>query len=204
VNHDSPPVSPLDRLATEAALAVLNHLLAREPWAREKLAPFAGRSARIGAGPFAVALAVADGGMLAAAQGEPDVSVAVAMDSLPAMLLDPGAAMRKVRLAGDAEFAQALAFVLTNLKPDAEEELSRFVGDAAAVRIVDTVRAVLAQVRVGGERLAQTTADYFVAENPLLAARAEVEEFGRAVTALRDDVARLEKRLERIERAERP
>ncbi len=200
---DPSPASPLDRLAADAAVTLLNRALAHEAWARDRLAPFAGRSARIEAGPFGVALAVAEGGTLAVASGETSVTIALPASALPALLLDPAAAMRNVRLSGDAEFAQALSFVLTNLKPDPEEELSRWVGDAAAVRIVDTVKLMLAQLRVGGERLARTTADYFVAENPLLAARGEVDEYGRAVGRLRDDVARLEKRIELLERRER-
>jgi ubiquinone biosynthesis protein UbiJ len=200
VTADPSSPSPLDRLAANAAVVLLNRALAQESWARDKLAPFAGRSARIEAGSFGIALAVTDGGLLAAASGAASVTIALPASALPTLLLDPAAAMRNLRLAGDAEFAQALSSVLTNLKPDAEEELSRWVGDAAAVRIVDTLKLVLAQLRLGGERLAQSTADYFVAENPLLAARAEVDDYGRAVGTLRDDVARLEKRLEHIER----
>ena len=61
--------------------------------------------------------------------------------ALPLALGDPQAALRNVSLKGDADFAQALAFVLQNLRPEPEEELSRFVGDAAAQRIVGLLRA---------------------------------------------------------------
>jgi ubiquinone biosynthesis protein UbiJ len=120
--------------------------------------------------------------------------------SLPQALVDPQAVLRSVRLAGDAEFAQALSQVLQNLRPEPEEELARFVGDAAAMRIVGFLRAVLAQAQDNAERLARTAADYFVAENPMLAARGEVDDFSREVARLRDDVERLAKRIELIER----
>ncbi len=190
----------IDQLASGAAVALLNRMLAREAWARDKLAPYAGRVARIEALPFVLSLAVAAGGTFAAAQGEPSVTVTVDSASLPQALADPQAVLRNVRLAGDAEFAQALSQVLQNLRPEPEEELARFVGDAAAVRIVGFVRAALAQAQDNAERLARTAADYFVAENPMLVARGEVDAFSREVARLRDDAERLAKRIELLER----
>jgi ubiquinone biosynthesis protein UbiJ len=122
--------------------------------------------------------------------------------SLPKALLEPKAIMRNVRLAGDAEFAQALSYVLQNLRPEPEEELSRFIGDAAAQRIVGFLRAAFAQVQDAGARLATTAADYFIAENPLLVARQEADSFARDVAALRDDVERLGKRIDNLKTTE--
>lgn len=190
----------IDRLASGAAVALLNRLLMRETWAREKLAPYAGRIARIEALPFVLSLAVAEDGTFTAAQGEASVTVAVDGASLPQALVEPQAVLRNVRLSGDAEFAQALSQVLQNLRPEPEEELARFVGDAAAVRIVGFVRAALAQAQDNAERLARTAADYFVAEHPMLVARSEAEHFSREVARLRDDVERLAKRIELLER----
>jgi ubiquinone biosynthesis protein UbiJ len=186
----------LDQIASGAAAAALNHMLAREPWARAALAPFAGRSARLQAAPFSVQLAiVADGGFSADA-GPPTVTIGVDAAALPRMLLEPKAALRNVRLDGDAEFAQALSNVLQKLRPEPEEELARFVGDAAAVRVVALLRAALAGAREAGGRLAVQAADYLVAENPMLVSRQEMEAFAADVARLRDDVERLAKRID--------
>jgi ubiquinone biosynthesis protein UbiJ len=189
----------LDQFASQATVAVLNHLLAREPWARDKLAPFAGRRARIEAFPIVLLLGVTAGGRFEVGSGEPHVTIAVDGAQLPMFLFEPQAILRNLRLSGDAEFAQAFSQVMQNLRPEPEEDLARFVGDAAAVRIVGFLRAVAAQVREGGVRLTATTADYFVAENPLVVARAEAEKFGADVVTLRDAVERLAKRIERLE-----
>jgi len=187
----------LQELANSAAIAALNRMLAREAWAREKLAPFAGRSARFDAAPFSITLNISeDGTFSAAGEEEPAVTVAVALSTLPLALTDPAAAMKDVRLAGDAEFAQALAFVLQNLRPEPEEELSRFVGDIAAQRIVGLLRLSASHWRDLAERMLDNTANYFVTEDPMLVPRAEVEAFNQDVDRLRDDVARLEKRIE--------
>ena len=186
----------LDQIASGAAAAALNHMLAREPWARAALAPFAGRSARLQAAPFSVQLAiVADGGFSADA-GPPTVTIGVDAAALPRVLLEPKAALRNVRLDGDAEFAQALSNVLQKLRPEPEEELARFVGDAAAVRVVALLRAALAGAREAGGRLAVQAADYLVAENPMLVSRQEMEAFAADVARLRDDVERLAKRID--------
>jgi ubiquinone biosynthesis protein UbiJ len=190
----------IDEFASSAAVALLNRLLARETWARHKLAPYAGRVARIEALPFVLSLRITEGGSFAAEQGEPSVTVTVESAALPHALFDPQAVLRNVRLAGDAEFAQALSQVLQNLRPEPEEELARFVGDAAAVRIVGFLRAAFSQARENTQRLATTAADYFIAENPMLVARDEVESFSREVARLRDDVERMAKRVEMLER----
>jgi ubiquinone biosynthesis protein UbiJ len=186
----------LDQIASSAAAAALNHMLAREPWARAALAPFAGRSARLQALPFSVQLAIAADGNFTADAGAPAVTIGVDAAALPRVLLEPKAALRNVRLDGDAEFAQALSNVLQKLRPEPEEELARFVGDAAAVRIVSLLRAALAGAREAGSRLAVQTADYLVAENPMLVSRQEMASFAAEVARLRDDVERLAKRIE--------
>jgi ubiquinone biosynthesis accessory factor UbiJ len=187
----------LQELANSAAIAALNRMLEREAWAREKLAPFAGRSARFDAAPFSITLNISEDGTFGAAgEEEPAVTVAVALSTLPLALADPAAAMKDVRLAGDAEFAQALAFVLQNLRPEPEEELSRFVGDIAAQRIVGLLRLSASHWRDLAERMLDNTANYFVTEDPMLVPRVEVDSFNQDVDHLRDDVARLEKRIE--------
>jgi ubiquinone biosynthesis protein UbiJ len=67
------------------------------------------------------------------------------------------------------------------------------------VRIVGTLRTVAGAVAQGASRLAGSTVDYLVAENPLLVSRAEADGFSAGVVAARDAVERLEKRLQRLE-----
>ena len=189
----------VDKWLNQASVAVLNRMLGREAWAREKLAPFAGRVVRLEAPPFSMQWAVAEDGTLAASEdGVPAVTIGLALASLPFALLDPQAATRDVRLQGDADFAQALSFVLQNLRPEPEEELSRFVGDAAAMRIVGFVRLSASHWRELAERMLDNAANYIVTENPMVVGRDEVAAFVQDVARLRDDVARLEKRIDRV------
>jgi len=73
----------LDQFATQAAIVLLNRMLERESWARERLAPFAGRSARFMAAPFAFNIGVVEGGLVGVASGEPDVTIAIDLANVP-------------------------------------------------------------------------------------------------------------------------
>jgi ubiquinone biosynthesis protein UbiJ len=190
----------IDQFVNAAAIAVLNRMLVEESWARDRLAPFAGRGARFEAAPFSVQFKIVDGGAIGEAGDEPvAVKIGMSLANLPLALGDPQAALRDLTLEGDAEFAQALAFVLQNLRPDPEEPLSRFIGDAAAQRVVGLLRTSAAQWRELADRMLDNTANYFVAENPMIVGREDVAGFSGAVSRLRDDVARLTKRIERLE-----
>jgi len=187
----------IDQMLNQASVAVLNRMLGREAWAREKLAPFAGRSVRFEAPPFSMQWAINDDGtLMSATDGDAAVTIGLALSALPFALLDPQAATRDVRLQGDAEFAQAVSFVLQNLRPEPEEELSRFLGDAAAMRIVGFMRLSASHWRQLAERMLDNTANYIVTEDPMVVPRDEVAAFVQEVTRLRDDIARLEKRID--------
>ena len=183
----------IDALTSQAAVAVLNRWLAREGWAREKLTPFAGRVARLELPPLAVVFAVtAQGNLTTVLPGsQADVTLTADTAALPTLLVDSKALLRNVKLQGDAEFAQALGAVLQNLKPEPEEDLAPFLGDAAAVRVVAWARAAFAQALDAGQRLSAAAADYLVAENPVLASRQEVDAFVQAVHELRDATERV-------------
>ncbi len=186
-------------LSTVAAAAI-NHLLRREDWARERLQPFAGRTARLAVPPTAVTLAVTTTGEVTASENtEPDVTLTVAAGSLFDVLRDPQAAASSTEVAGDGDFAGAISYLFTHLRWDVEEDLSRVVGDVAAHRIANFGRD-LAQVpgRVA-ESVTRSVATYLRDESGPVPSRIEVEAFNHAVNVLRDDAARLEKRLERLQ-----
>ncbi|MEO6352724.1 MAG: SCP2 sterol-binding domain-containing protein, partial [Burkholderiaceae bacterium] len=68
--------------------AAINHLLAQEPWARDKLAAHAGKVACFDVGLFSIRFKVASGGMLESAAPELPVNVTIRaqLADLPLML----------------------------------------------------------------------------------------------------------------------
>jgi len=183
-----------------SAIAGLNHLLADAPWARERLAPFAGRTAVFVLRPFEIGLGIDhDGYFTEAATMEPDVSLELPLASLPKALGGADALMTDIRIIGNAELADALGFVLRKLRWDGEEALSRLIGDAAAHRAVGTAREVVGWHQRTAQNVVENLAEYFGEERPLIVKRAALEDLSGATAELRNDLARLEKRLRKLE-----
>jgi ubiquinone biosynthesis protein UbiJ len=189
-------------MLASAAAAVANHLLDGQPWLRERLLPFAGRTleVRLPVAPFAVTIGPEGRVKPAAADTPPDaVAALTGPPALPDLLL-PRGFMRGVELQGDGAFAAAVAGVLEELRWDAEEDLSRLVGDIAARRMVQTGTALLAWPRQAALNLAASAAEYVTEEQRMLASRAAIDAFLSEVDALREAVDRLEKRIDRLRR----
>ncbi|HEX4585905.1 MAG TPA: hypothetical protein VH183_13840 [Burkholderiaceae bacterium] len=188
----------LPQIASDAALEGLNHLLRRERPARELLRPLAGRTARLQAGPVALQFAIAPDGSLQASDADPHVTIDIGVRALAAGLSDPAAILKDAQVQGDAEFAQVLSSVAGRLRPDPEEDLSRLVGDAAAVRIMAAVRAARLQIGDTGARAARQLADFLAGERAWLASHGPFERFVAEVNELAQAVERLGERASRL------
>ena len=107
--------------------------------------------------------------------------------------------MADIRISGNADFADALGFVLRQLRWDGEEALSRLIGDIAAHRAVSTAREVATWHRNTARNVVENLVEYFGEERPLVVKKAALEDLAGDTAALRDDLARLEKRLRKLE-----
>ena len=184
----------------DPAARALNHVLRSAPLAMERLARHAGRTAAFHVGPLTVAFTVQTTGEVAAAvQGAArDLEVRVSPFLLPRLAAHEEAAFREIEMQGDMELAQEVSFLAKNLTWDAEEDLSKAVGDIAAHRIVSAARAFIGWSADTGVRLAQGAAEYWTEESPLIATRVKVDTFVSGVAELRDAVERLEKRIAKL------
>jgi ubiquinone biosynthesis accessory factor UbiJ len=180
--------------------AAINHLLAREPWAREKLARHAGKVALFDAGVVSLRLkAAADGMVEAAATDEPqNVTIRVKLSDLPLILKNREHAFSYVQIEGDADFANTISQLSETLRWEAEEDLAKLVGDTATVRLVGTARSAFDAARTTQQKIVENVAEYFLEENPMLVRPQAVADFSSDVTRLRDDVERLAKRIEKL------
>ena len=116
----------------------------------------------------------------------------------PLMMQNRERAFSYVQVEGDAEFANAVSQVSQGVRWEAEDDLSRLVGDIAARRIVAGGRAVFGAAQATRRRIEENVAEYFLEEQPLLVRPQAVAEFSADVAELRDDVERLAKRIERL------
>ena len=180
--------------------AALNHLLTQNSWALQRLVRFAGKTARFDIAPFSFAYTILDDGSLrsAGAATSADALCVVAPSLLPRLVLHDEEAHTEIRSEGDAELLSEIFFLSRNLRWDAAEDLSRVIGDIAAERIVQTVHSTHEQLRKSALNLSQAAAEYWTEESPLLAKPQQVSAFMQHVDTLRDDVARLEQRIDRL------
>jgi len=191
---------------SQIAVAPINHVLRGESWALRRLQPYAGRTARFEVLPFWLEFTVRDNGEVAPAVpgAAADTTFRLTPPAALRILAGDQSAYEQVDVSGDAEFAQAVEFVVRNARWDVEEDLSRLVGDAAAHRLARTGSS-LAELPVRlAQNVARNLSDYWVEERPLIARRSDVQGFVYDVDTLRDDVERLAQRISRLEAREPP
>jgi ubiquinone biosynthesis accessory factor UbiJ len=201
-------MSPLSDLSLMTpVIATINHLLAQEPWARQQLALHAGKLACIDTGAVALRLRVDSAGMLEAAPGTApadlpaNVTIRVKLSDVPLILQNRERAFSYVKIEGDAEFANAISQLSKGLRWEAEHDLEKVFGPVLATRLVSGAKDAAAFVRTGQQKLAESVAEYFLDEEPMLIRPSTLQEYSAGVTRVRDDVERLAKRLARLEKA---
>jgi ubiquinone biosynthesis protein UbiJ len=184
-------------------IAIINHLLAQQPWAGRQLALHAGKQACIDLGAYALLLRVTGDGMVEAAPPDvvSNVTIRLKLADLPLILQNPARAFSYVKIEGDAEFANAISQLSKSLHWDAEHDLEVIVGQIAARRIVAGAKAGANMVVSGQQKLAENLVEYLQEEQHLLVRPGSVDAFGLDVARLRDDVERAIKRVEKMERA---
>lgn len=184
------------------AAAVINHLLTQEPWAQARLAAHRGKTACIDVGGVKLMLTVCSDGLVEqAADGTaPAVTIHLRPADFPLLLADRQRAVSYVRIEGDADFANTMSQLSQTLRWDAEEDIGRLVGDIAAARMVSAAKTVVAVAQSTQKHVAENVAEYFLEEQPMLIRPYIVSEFSEEVVRLRDQLERLTKRIEKLER----
>jgi ubiquinone biosynthesis protein UbiJ len=112
----------------------------------------------------------------------------------------PGESLFKgeVQIQGDVEMGQEFQNILRAMDIDWEERLSYLVGDVAAHKMGNTVRSMLGWGAQTVASLQDNLAEYLKFESESLPARFELDAFEHDVDTLRDDVERLEARVQRL------
>lgn len=177
----------------EAPARLANRMLADQDWAREKLAPYAGRVFTLAVGPVRAAWSVQEGGTLAVAPADaaPALDLALSPWSVPSFLADPTRWSEFIRETGDPEFGGALKDLARTLPWFVEEIFARTMGPVVGQRAADTGRKLLAFPEYAAQRLAESVGTYARDESGLLARGADLRQF-------RDDVAAVAARIDAL------
>jgi ubiquinone biosynthesis accessory factor UbiJ len=186
------------------ATRFLQHLTSQNQWSKPHLVPFAGKVVQLNFVLIRANLQILEDGSLAAAgenSGEtsaPDATIHLPPSLTLRMMAGDEAAKMQIKIEGDAHFAAEFSKVLQNMRWDVEEDLSRFTGDIAATKIGSTSKKVLHTAKQQTINAAEMLSEYWQEEKNILAKKRHVEHFNADVDAVVNDVARLEKRIEKL------
>ena len=196
----------MDALETllRPAARMINRSIRETTPARELCKELDGTLAAIRVRDTALALyfRVEDGELIVAGRddNEPDIVITGSLFAL-ARLAQSGDedAIRNgaVELTGDAGRAARFQRLLGYAKPDFEEELAGVVGDTVAHQVGRAARGIRAWTLEMRATTRDNVREYLQEESRDLPSRYEVERLSQGVNTLRDDVDRLEARINR-------
>ena len=175
--------------------AAVNRLLDHEPWARERLAAFAGRVFLLRVGPATAGFRIDPRGRLESAPlagATPDLVLTLSPFNVAAFLADPGRWNEFVTEDGDVPMAGALKDVARTLPWFVERLLARSLGPIVGLRIADAGRNMLGLPEYAARRIAANVGTYARDEAQVLAHPADMR-------ALVDDTELLAARIDALD-----
>ena len=144
-----PPAWVVDE-GQQRLVLFLNHVLMQEKAAQDRLLRQKGRLVHVKWGLFAIDLVVTPAGLVdrAIPAGKPDLLLSVVAES-PLLVMQSVLAGKAppVKIEGDVQLAAEIGWLAENLRWDAEEDLSRLIGDAPAHALADAGRRLLTALK---------------------------------------------------------
>jgi ubiquinone biosynthesis protein UbiJ len=190
-------------VTTQMLRATLNHLITAEPWAGQQLASHAGKLIALRLAPFAQSwLAIqVDGSLADVIPGEAQAALTVTVPATRALLTvgDRAALEQAMQFEGDAELEQAMRALVRSLRWDLEEDLSKWVGDAAAHRIANGGRRAREWTREGMARAGQNVGEYLSEERRLVVSQVQLAGFAEDLRQCDQRLQALEQRIGALE-----
>ena len=196
-------------MLTETIENVLNRGLPRSPRARQLCRELQGHRVGVEVSGFA-RLVVESTGETLQLKRDATASTEAEIVGGPFSLLalageSPEAVIQRgdVQIRGDVELAQRFRELALLLRPDIEEEVSKVVGDVPAHHLGRVARAAFGWTRSAASTQVRNMAEYLAHERQHLVPRAEADQLLKGVDTLRENVDRLEARIELLARKPR-
>lgn len=183
------------------ANAAANRLLDEEPWARERLAAYAGRSFMVRVGPVVSGLRIDERGRLEPAPlagATPDLSLTLSPLDVPAFLADPRRWSEFVAEEGDVELGGALQELAQTLPWFVERLFARALGPVAGQRVADAGRRMLGFPEYAAARVASNVGSYARDEAQVLAHPADMRVLADETASLAARIEALDARIEAL------
>lgn len=185
---------------------LLNALLRREDWARNRLMAYSGKTVRLALGRTTVSLSITHDGFLQSSDPAVQADVILTMPddklpSLPSLLAsgDLNQVSGLIHVQGEAGLANVVSELARSLRWDYEDDLARLLGDGPALRLIDLSRRLFQGARSTGDKLLANTSEFLVQESGLLASQAARQQWVGQLNVLSARLDSLGKRVSRLE-----
>lgn len=198
------PGKLVSSLVSHAVASIFNHLLDQRHGLAAILYAHANRVLAFDVAGLHLPFSFTKEGQIEPSQLEIEylkVDTTIHIDAKGLMLAAPevkSAIGKNVRIEGDIDLAQTFAQVLSQLKWDVELDLSKVIGDVPAVWLVQTLKQLGLNVQDVFSRFKQALQEYLVYEQALMPTISEFSEFKAELSDVTDQIARLEKRLDKL------
>lgn len=182
---------------------ILNHLLNQQPWSKDQLCRYAGKTICIVVPPATLHLLIESNGEFAALTAEegtePDATLSLHATAAIKFVLQKQLDTSQLSMEGDTELATEIGKILRTLSWDIEEDLSRIIGDIPAHQVVSTGKLAFREAKRQIFSLSGMFAEFWQEEDPMIAKKRHLDQFAQDVDTLRDDIERLAKRIEKLD-----
>lgn len=179
---------------------VLQHLMQQNSWTAPLLQPYAHQNILLDFKVAQVMLTILSHGDLAIAADSATADATIHLPPSLAMRLlrkDP-LAHSLIKIDGDATLGLEVGKILSAIRWDVEDDLSKVVGDIAAYQVVQLGQEKLNRWQGQAKNLGEMLVEYWQEERPIMAKKPHIEQFNRSVDTLREDADRLQQRVEKL------
>ncbi|MBT8525462.1 hypothetical protein G6724_05805 [Polynucleobacter paneuropaeus] len=192
-------------LAAGALCRGVNHVLASEPWAMAELSPHVGKSICLNLPMGQMAVEITPQGKLSALNSADQAGLVleVSAQALSGLLASSGnlrdQAFKAVKISGDADLAQLIGRLVSQVRWEYEEDLAKWVGDAPANFAVRQAKTMVKAGQAATKDFLQNVVEYVSEERKILLNKRDFMIRKNELNELRDSVDRIEKRIALLE-----
>ena len=183
-----------------ALFPVINHLIQQNPEHQQDLSRLSGKTLSLNLAGFGLTGRINHDGFLETADQPADTLITFHQSAIRKILTGQEPGVGDISLEGDLMLGMTVLPILGSLRYYASDDLARIFGDSLAGSISGRAANIGQTVKKIGQSIAEQISDFSrEPESPVIDA-ATLSVWMEEVDKLRDDVARLNERLDRLER----
>ncbi len=196
---------PLLPQPPQMAARLLNALLKREDWARNRLSGYAGKTVCLMLGERRLSFSIAHDGYVQTSDAaiQADVLLSLPAEKLPGVLdlarqgnFSQLSALMHVQ--GEAGLASVVSELAANLRWDYEDDLAQLLGDTVAVRIVSGVRWLQRSVQQAGDNVLTNAGEFLAEEGDMMLSQNSFSVWKHELHQAEQRLQQLDARLARV------